>query len=267
MRLLLTNDDGVSAPGLAALYQAVRDLGDVTVVAPDVERSAVGHAITLSDPLRVREYQGPGGMDAYAVNGTPADCVKIAVGAILASPVDVVLSGINAGANVGTNVLYSGTVSAATEAAMLGIPAAALSLTAGRPADFSPAASFARELALKIHRRGLPAGVSLNVNVPPLPLEKIRGVAITRQGRLRVDEWFDRRTDPRGNLYYWMAGAEEVDVSPKGSDHDDAALGEGFISVTPIHFDLTDTATLKDLETWGLGGEGNFPPPAGTNEM
>jgi 5'-nucleotidase len=283
MRLLLTNDDGVSAPGLAALYEAVRDLGEVTIVAPDVERSAAGHAITLSDPLRVREFQGPGGMAAYAVNGTPADCVKIAVRAILPSPAQVVLSGINAGANVGTNVLYSGTVSAATEAAMLGLPAAAfsladrhfqdfgpaaaLSLAGRRPADFKPAASFARKLAKMIHRHGLPAGVSLNVNVPPLPREEIRGVAVTRQGRLRVREWFDERTDPRGNLYYWMAGEENVDGSPKGSGFDDDALGEGFISVTPIHFDLTDTATLKDLETWGLDGEGNFPPPAGTNDV
>jgi 5'-nucleotidase len=253
MRLLLTNDDGVSAPGLAALYDAVRDLGDVTVVAPEAERSAVGHAITLSDPLRVTEYHAPGGMEALAVSGTPADCVKIAVRAILPETPDLVLSGINQGANVGTNVLYSGTVSAATEAAMLGIPAAAFSLGDRCFRDFGPAALFARKLAKEISRRGLPPGVSLNVNVPPLPNREIRGVTATRQGKLRVLEWFDQRTDPRDRHYYWMAGEDSVDEAEAGTAVDDAALRENCISVTPIHFDLTAGGFLEELEGWGLG--------------
>lgn len=257
MRLLLTNDDGVGAPGLAALYAAVRDLGEVTVVAPEVERSAVGHAITLSDPLRVRDFDGPEGMRAVAVSGTPADCVKIAVRAILPEPPDLVLSGINQGANVGTNVLYSGTVSAATEAAMLGIPAAALSLGDRHFSDFRPGADFARRLASRIHRRGLPPGVSLNVNIPPLPSSGIRGVAVTRQGRIRVLEWFDQRTDPRERHYYWMAGEDTRDESPAGTDFDDSALRAGFISVTPIHFDLTAGGLLEEIGSWGLSSAGD----------
>lgn len=252
MRLLLTNDDGVGAPGLARLYAHLKDLGEVTVVAPDIERSAVGHAITLSDPLRVSEYEGPGGMHAMAVSGTPADCVKIAVRAILGKPPDVVFSGINQGANVGTNVLYSGTVSAATEAAMLGIPAAAVSLADRNSRDFVPAALFARRLAGEIFLKGLPPGVSLNVNVPPLPANEIRGVRVTRQGRLRVLEWFDERVDPRDRHYYWMAGQDTLDQSAEGSDCDDAALRDGYISVTPIHFDLTADSVRDQIGRWDL---------------
>jgi len=256
MRLLLTNDDGVGAPGLAALYEGVRHLGEVTIVAPEVERSAVGHAITLSDPLRVSEHLGPEGLRAYAVSGTPADCVKIAVRAIMERPPDVVLSGINQGANVGTNVLYSGTVSAATEAAMLGIPAVALSLADRHCRDFGPAAAFAGRIAREVHRRRLPAGISLNVNVPPLPPERIKGVAITRQGKLRVLEWFDRRIDPRDRIYYWMAGEDTLDESADGSACDDAALREGFISVTPISFDLTAADILGGLADWDITRNG-----------
>jgi 5'-nucleotidase len=252
MRLLLTNDDGISAPGLAALYEGVRGLGEITVVAPAFERSAVGHAITLSDPLRVSEHPWPDGVRAWGVSGTPADCVKIAVGALLPERPDIVLSGVNDGANVGTNILYSGTVSAATEAVMLGMPAAAISLASRHSDNFRPAAAFARELAVLIHEQGLPPGVSLNANVPPLPEDHIRGVAVTRQGRLRVTEWFDRRIDPRKGTYYWMAGEDTLDESPGGSDFDDAALREGFISVTPIDFDLTSESTFRLLQNWPL---------------
>jgi 5'-nucleotidase len=260
MRLLLTNDDGVGAKGLSVLAEHVRELGEVVIVAPDTERSAVGHAITLSDPLRVSEYEHPSGLEAYSVSGTPADCVKIAVRAILSSTPDIVLSGINQGANLGTNVLYSGTVSAATEAAMLGIASAAFSLADRGCEDFVPAASFARRLAEEIHRRRLPKGVSLNVNVPPLPENQIRGVAVTRQGRIRVLEWFDKRVDPRENTYYWMAGENTLDEGRSGSDLDDAAVREGLISVTPLHYDLTSEETLHEIEGWDLQG-GTFPPP------
>ena len=265
MRLLLTNDDGVGARGLAALAEYVGDLGDVTIVAPDTERSAVGHAITLSDPLRVSEYDHPTGLKAYSVSGTPADCVKIAVRALLKSPPDIVLSGINQGANLGTNVLYSGTVSAATEAAMLGIASAAFSLADPHHADFAPAAAFARRLAVEIHQRGLPGGVSLNVNIPPRPGSDIRGVAVTRQGRIRVLEWFDRRTDPRDNTYYWMAGENTLDEAQDGSGADDAAVREGLISVTPLHYDLTAGEVLKEIGEWDLG-DGTFSPPRYPNK-
>ncbi len=252
MRILITNDDGIAAPGIAALWRAVRDLGEVTVVAPDSERSAVGHANTLADPLRVAEYAGPDGLVGHAVSGTPADCVKIAVRAILPSPPELVLSGINQGANMGTNLLYSGTVSAATEAAMLGLPAAAFSLADRHFADFSAAAAFARQLALEIGRHGLPRGVSLNVNVPPLPAEAIRGSVVTRQGRVRVLEWFDRRHDPRGRHYYWMVSESLVDEAHAGAEVDDAAVRAGFISVTPVNFDLTDDGMLGALGRWNL---------------
>ena len=253
MRILITNDDGIGAPGIEALWRAVRDLGEVTVVAPDSERSAVGHAITLADPLRVSDYAGPGGLIGHAVSGTPADCVKIAVRAILESPPDLVLSGINQGANLGTNVLYSGTVSAATEAAMLGLPAAAFSLADRHYRDFSAAAACARRLAVEIGRRGLPRGISLNVNIPPLPADSIRGTALTRQGRVRVLEWFDRRNDPRDRHYYWMVAERLEDEAEAGSGLDDAAVAAGFISVTPINFDLTDEAMLEALGGWDLG--------------
>jgi len=252
VRILITNDDGIAAPGIEALWLAVRDLGEVTVVAPDTERSAVGHAITLAEPLRVAAFTGPGGLTGHAVSGTPADCVKIAVRAILSQPPDLVLSGINQGANLGTNLLYSGTVSAATEAAMLGLPAAAFSLADRHYHDFSAAAAFARRLALEIGSRGLPRGISLNVNVPPLPAEAIRGTALTRQGRVRVLEWFDRRNDPRDRHYYWMVGERLEDESESGSGLDDAAVAAGFISVTPINFDLTDESMLEALGGWEL---------------
>jgi 5'-nucleotidase len=258
VRILITNDDGIAAPGIEALWRAVRDLGEVTVVAPDSERSAVGHAITLADPLRVAEFSRPGGISGHAVSGTPADCVKIAVRAILSSPPDLVLSGINQGGNLGTNLLYSGTVSAATEAAMLGLPAAAFSLADRHYADFSAAAAYARQVALEIDRCGMPKGISLNVNVPPLPAAEIRGVALTRQGRLRVLEWFDRRNDPRDRHYYWMVAERTEGTAESGSGVDDAAVADGFISVTPINFDLTDEAMLCALGGWNLG-PGTFP--------
>lgn len=263
MRILITNDDGIAAPGIEALWRAVRDLGEVTVVAPDTERSAVGHAITLAEPLRVSEFAGPDGYAGHAVSGTPADCVKIAVRAILDRPPDLVLSGINQGANMGTNLLYSGTVSAATEAAMLGLPAVAFSLADRHYRDFSAAAAYARQLALEIEKRGLPRGISLNVNVPPLPAGEIRGALLTRQGRVRVLESFDRRSDPRGRHYYWMVSERLEDEAEAGSGLDDAAVTAGFISVTPVNFDLTDEATHAALGGWDLdpgtfSGDGNL---------
>ena len=258
MRILITNDDGIAAPGIEALWLAVRDLGEVTVVAPDSERSAVGHAITIADPLRVADYAGPGGLMGHAVSGTPADCVKIAVRAIMRAPPDLVLSGINQGANMGTNLLYSGTVSAATEAAMLGIPAAAFSLADRHFGDFTGAAACARRVALEIGRHGLPRGISLNVNVPPLPAGDIRGTVLTRQGKVRVTEVFDRRNDPRDRHYYWMVAERLEGEAEPGQEVDDAAVSAGFISVTPINFDLTDEGMLAALGGWDLE-PGTFP--------
>lgn len=250
LRLLVTNDDGIASPGLFALARELKKIGEVTVVAPAVERSASGHAITLADPLRVEEFRRKGVLFGYAVNGTPADCVKIAVQALLLKKPHMVVSGINKGPNTGTNVIYSGTVSAATEAAILGCPSMAVSLGTFGKADFSYAARFARRLVLHIHREGLPKGVLLNVNVPHLPPAKIRGVRITRQGSTIFKDHYEKRTDPRGRTYYWLAGELDETVEEEGFDGE--ALHKGEISITPLHFDMTNHDLLEELRSWKI---------------
>jgi 5'-nucleotidase len=246
MRVLLTNDDGIHAPGLMALFSELKEDFEVHVVAPEMEMSAVGHAITLSSPLRVRPVDRGGAFFGYAVSGTPADCVKIAVQELLESPPDVVLSGINLGANVGVNVLYSGTVSAATEGAFLGVRSAALSLDTLRDPDFRFAAAFSREIIRYLTENGLRPGTALNVNIPALPPSRIAGVAITRQGISRFKESFSRRIDPRGNAYYWLSG--EIPVEPENPDTDGAALKNNRITITPIHYDLTSEEDVERLK-------------------
>ncbi|MBI4378931.1 MAG: 5'/3'-nucleotidase SurE [Nitrospinae bacterium] len=252
MKILLTNDDGINAKGLYSLRERIKEIADVVVVAPESEQSAVGHAITLSDPLRVREVERNGEFFGYAVNGTPADCVKIAVRAILKTPPDLVISGINLGANIATNVIYSGTISAATEGTILGIPSIAVSLATFVNPDFTAAASFAKRLALSIYEKNLPDGTLLNVNIPNLPEEKIKGVVFTRQGISRFREEFDKRTDPRGHIYYWQGG--EMLFCDEGNDADCGVIRNDMISITPIHFDLTDYKFLDELKNgnWKL---------------
>ncbi len=245
MNILLTNDDGIYAPGLKALHDELKADYAVHIVAPESERSAVGHAITLSRPLRVKRIRRNGDFFGYGVSGTPADCVKIAVQELLEERPDMVLSGINLGANVGVNVLYSGTVSAATEGAFLGIPSAALSLDTRENPDFRFAARFSREIIRFIHENGLGRGTALNVNIPALPPEEIKGVAITRQGVGRQIEHFDRRVDPRGSIYYWLSG--ETPVDNNGQATDGRALKEKWITVTPISYDLTCRKEMKRL--------------------
>lgn len=251
MEILLSNDDGIYAPGLAALYQAVRDLGTVHVVAPSGEQSAVGHGITLSDPIKTRKVFRNGDFFGYAVGGTPADCVKLAACALLEKKPDIVVSGINLGPNAGISVIYSGTVSAATEGTILGIPSMAISLNTFKDPIWDTAARVARHLVRVILERGLPARTLLNVNVPNLPIEQVRGYAVTRMGESRFVETFDRRTDPRGNVYYWMDGALEKCGDTEGSDLE--ALEQGFVSLTPIWFDLTHHAAIPVLRGWNLG--------------
>lgn len=245
-RFLLTNDDGIYARGLLALYRELSRDAECLIVAPEVEQSAVGHAITISRPLMVRKARKNGDFLGYAVLGTPADCVKIGVDELAGGPVDLVVSGINRGANVGINVLYSGTVSAATEAAILGVPSMAISLDTRQEADFTAAARFARKMAAFILENPLP-NVALNVNVPAIPEEEIRGVVVARQGRARLMECFDKRTDPRDNTYYWLAGETEL-PSQEAGDTDAAALKRGMITITPIHFDLTRYDLLEGLK-------------------
>ena len=237
MKVLLTNDDGIHAPGLRALHDALKDSHEVSIVAPESEMSAVGHAITLSSPLRVREIVRHGSLFGYAVSGTPADCVKIAVQELLERPPDIVLSGINPGANVGINVLYSGTVSAATEGAFLGVRSAAVSLDSRVKPDFGFAARFSSCLVRFMAESRLDPGTALNVNIPSVPPERIRGIRVVRQGTVRFEERFERRTDPRGNVYYWLSG--EGLGGNGGPDTDFEALRNHHITITPLQSDLT----------------------------
>ncbi|MDI6893309.1 MAG: 5'/3'-nucleotidase SurE [Bacillota bacterium] len=255
MLILLTNDDGIFAPGLRALREAWEQQEDceVYVVAPAEERSASGHAITLFRPLMVEEVVFPGSLvKGWSVGGTPADAVKLAVGAVLPRPPDLVISGVNRGPNLGSDVFYSGTVSAAIEGTILGIPSLAVSLAAYEDGDYGLAARFSRYLAREALRRGWPAGVLLNVNVPPLEPYEIAGVAVTRLGVRHYRNIFDRRVDPRGRVYYWLTG-EAVD-GEEPEDSDVMALRQNLISVTPVHLDLTHHDMVKTMRAWDLSG-------------
>ncbi|HMP73075.1 MAG TPA: 5'/3'-nucleotidase SurE [Kiritimatiellia bacterium] len=259
MRILICNDDGIHAPGIHALYHAVKDLGDVTVAAPDRERSAVGHAITISDPIKCKEVQFEDSFKGYAIGGTPADCVKLAVYALVDQRPDLIISGINLGPNAGISVIYSGTVSAATEGTILGIPSIAISLNTFQNPNWDTPAKVARAVAQRVIEQGLPEETLLNVNVPNLPWEHIKGYKTTSMGRSRFEEVFHHRTDPRGNVYYWMDGELELHTGQENSDVQ--ALEEGFVSLTPIWFDLTNYRRLDAFrETWSDLAPAPNPP-------
>lgn len=254
LSILISNDDGIDAPGIDRLVKEMRRVGEVTVVAPHLQQSAVGHAITMNRPLRVREYFKNGSFFGYAVEGTPADCVKLAVRALLKRRPDILLSGVNHGSNTAISVIYSGTVSAATEGTILGIPSIAVSLTTFKPADFTFAAQFARQLARQVIRHGLPTGTLLNVNVPPLPKERIKGVRITRQGKAVWNDTFDVRRDPANKEYFWLTGGlENVD---QDLAFDEAAVRAGYVSITPIQYDLTNTDMIDRIRSWTLTTKG-----------
>jgi 5'-nucleotidase len=238
MRILLCNDDGIHAPGISVLHQAVGPLGDLRVVAPDAERSAAGHAITLADPIKCTPVEKEGVFFGDAIGGTPADCIKLAVRALMKdAPPELVLSGINLGSNTGISVLYSGTVSAATEAVILGVPGVAFSLCTYVDPHWEMAGRIAAELTEKLIACPPPPGVLLNINLPNLPYEQLKGIKVTRMGRSRFIEEFHERLDPRGRTYYWLDGALEVD--DEGDDVDIHAVHDGYVSVTPIQLDLT----------------------------
>ena len=248
--IVLSNDDGFNAEGLRVLRREMMKVAEVVIVAPETEQSAMGHAITLTQPLKVREVVENGEFIGYAVNGTPADCVKIATTVLLDQPPEMVVSGINLGGNLGTCAIYSGTVSAATEATIMEIPAIAVSLNTFENPDFSFAAEFTRKLVPLVLEKGLPQGVALNVNVPAVPRPEIKGVTVTRQGKSRVVETFDKRVDPRNNTYYWMAGEMRFDEADE--DTDCRRVSSNYVSVTPIHFDLTSHGTLAELKGWDI---------------
>jgi 5'-nucleotidase len=253
VRILLTNDDGIYAPGLRALRTELQKLGTVTVVAPAAEQSAVGHSITLLNPLLVQEvldeHNEPIG---WAVEGRPADCVKLALLELLPEPPDLIVSGLNAGSNAGINVLYSGTVAAAIEGAFFHRTSIAVSLeyTKVKPLDFPRAASLARRVVEQIVAHAPAQGTLFNVNIPSLEKGPVRGVRIVPQNVAPYVETFDRRTDPRGRVYFWTnPGLLCPEPHP---DTDVTALGEGYITVTPLQFDLTHAALLAQMRDWRL---------------
>ena len=260
MRILVSNDDGIKAPGIAALALALAEDHDVYVLAPDRERSATGHALTLHRPLRVEPYDLGGHVKgAWAVSGTPSDCVKLALGAIMPAPPDLVCSGINRGPNLGTDVLYSGTVSAALEGVINGAPAIAFSLATFSDQGYERAAAFARNLVRQLAGRTLPAKFLLNVNCPPLQGDGYNGVKITKLGVRKYKDHFEHRTDPRGRTHYWLAG----EASEEGEDHDSdvVAVRDNYVSVTPIQYDMTHYPMLDPIRQWGLQLESPAPSP------
>lgn len=280
MNILVSNDDGVFALGIRSLANALAAAGHtVTVVCPDRERSATGHGLTLHRPLRVNQVEEvfDEGITAWACSGTPSDCVKLALDAILPAAPDFVVSGINHGANLGTDVLYSGTVSAAMEGVLEGIPAIAISLTSFAYKKFQPAADFATKLVAQLEQAPLALPILLNVNVPPVPAADIKGAVIARQGIRRYFDQFEKRTDPRGKTYYWLAGEVmeegEAELSAphlvKGVVGDKTSAAEAernalseqfmtdvraiknnYVTITPLHYNLTAYAALNFIDGW-----------------
>ena len=250
MNILISNDDGIDSPGIKALAKALNEVGNVTVVAPRTEQSAVGHAITMKIPLRVTEYFHNGEFFGYAVEGTPADCVKMGIRNILGYSPDIVVSGINHGSNTAINIIYSGTVSAAREAAIMDVPSMAISITSHEAKDFRYAQKVAKLLTQKIVEEGIERGTLLNVNVPNLPEEEILGILFTKQGKSKWDDIYEERLDPYGKKYYWLTGKLiELDNNLESGQF---AIKNNYVAVTPIHFDLTDYATYERIKNWKL---------------
>jgi 5'/3'-nucleotidase len=248
--ILVSNDDGFDSPGIIALTRALKTFADVEVAAPATQQSAVGHAITVQMPLRSRRFDLGKGHSGWAIEGTPADSVKLAVSNLLDRKPDLIVSGINHGMNTSINVIYSGTVSAATEGAILGFPSIAISHAShDLTADLSGAASFAKKIAKEVLKRGLPKSTLLNVNVPDIPPDEIEGVSITKQGKSWWDDGFEKRKDPGGRSYYWLVGKFVWDKDPEA---DDVALLNKRISVTPLHYQLTDHDLFDAMQDWKI---------------
>ncbi|MFH2145116.1 MAG: 5'/3'-nucleotidase SurE [Candidatus Omnitrophota bacterium] len=245
MHILLTNDDGINAEGLNILCRQLKQSCQVTVCAPETEQSAISHAITLNKPLRVKEVHRDRGFFGYTVDGTPADCVKLAVRSLIRSKLDFIISGINHGPNLGSDIMYSGTVSAACEGAILGIPSIAVSLATYKKHNFNFAVKFVWQLVNQLNSVRSLRRLLLNVNIPALPEKKIRGVKITRQGRSFYEENFIKRIDPRGRIYYWLGG--KVKWLRKETGSDIKAVENNFISITPLQFDFTARKEIRRL--------------------
>ena len=252
MHILVTNDDGVQAPGILALAQAMREIGKVTVFAPDRNWSASGHVKTLDRPMRVTETLLSDGTTAYMSDGAPSDCVALPLLGYV-DKVDLVVSGINPYSNIGHDVTYSGTVTAAMEAVIAGVPGIAFSLASqdkpeGEPEDYSHAGEIAKRVVQKVVEGGLPEGVVLNVNIPYLKVSEVKGYTFTRQGLRVYRDVLDRRIDPRGRPYYWIGGEMPTGVNEEGTDV--GALASGHVSITPLQLDLTHYKALEVLRSW-----------------
>ncbi len=262
MKLLISNDDGIFALGIKTLADTLALAGhEVIVVCPDRERSATGHGLTLHDPIRAELVTGVfhSSVKSWSCSGTPADCVKLALGALLDKFPDFVLSGINHGANLGTDVLYSGTVSAAMEGTIEGIPSIALSLTSFSCQEFQPAADFAKTLIAHLERQPLSESMLLNINIPPVPTAEIAGVKVVRQGIRRYFDTFQKRVDPRGKTYYWLSGEVLQDLEqpehlhlPPEIETDVQAIKRNFITIVPLQFNLTSPTGIYGLKDYGV---------------
>jgi 5'-nucleotidase len=250
--ILVTNDDGITAPGLRMLISIVKKIGDVVVVAPDSPQSGMGHAITLDTALFSKKMKidlDSEGIDEYSCSGTPADCVKLALQELLPKKPDICVSGINHGSNSSINVIYSGTMSAAVEAGIEGIPAIGFSLCDYNwEADFSQSQDFVFTIVSQALQNGIPKGTVLNVNIPKLKKDKLKGIKVCRQAKANWKEKFDKRTNPMGKDYYWLTG--EFLLLDKGEDTDEWALANGYISVVPTQFDLTAHHVIQELNSW-----------------
>ncbi|MVX35792.1 5'/3'-nucleotidase SurE [Myroides sp. LoEW2-1] len=250
--ILVTNDDGITAPGIRALISVMKEIGDVVVVAPDSAQSGMGHAVTINNTLTLEKVNIDSDIEKeYACSGTPVDCVKIALGQILNRKPDLCVSGINHGSNSSINVIYSGTMSAALEAGMSGIPAIGFSLLDfSWNADFEQIKPFIKKITLEALKKGVPTDVVFNVNFPKLKFDEIKGIKVCRQAKATWVENFDKRISPHGKEYYWLKG--EFVNQDKGEDTDEWALEHGYVSLVPVHFDMTAHHTINRINTWDL---------------
>ena len=251
--ILVCNDDGILAPGIAALVEVARKMGKVTIVAPDSPQSGMGHAITVGKPLRLYRvrtlFQD---LVAYQTNGTPVDCVKMATQLVLDKKPDLLVSGINHGSNSSINVLYSGTMSAAVEGALEGIPSIGFSLNNySHDADFGGARHYARIMIREALQEGIMPGVALNVNIPDLPEDKIKGIRVVRQAEAMWEDMYDKRKDPAGRNYYWVSGT--FSNRDKGEDTDEYSLRHHYVSVVPVQFDMTAHHAISQINQWNFG--------------
>ncbi|WP_300463959.1 5'/3'-nucleotidase SurE [Desulfobacula sp.] len=245
MKILLTNDDGYNAPGIQVLYETLRFDHEIVLIAPERERSAVSHSLTLHKPLRMNPIPLKGDDTGYIVTGTPSDCVKLGLFELFSTPPDLVISGINSGCNLGIDINYSGTVAAAREGALNGVFSMAVSIKQGKVVDFKGVSGFIATLVNTLHDDGLPFGTFLNINAPDLLLTDMRGIKITRQASKNLSRQFEKRVDPKNRPYYWYSTPNQGDGEP---DTDVTALSQNHISITPIQCDITDYKTIAELK-------------------